>query len=143
MNIVRYAVSKKDLHALLRMLGVLKESETLHAVSGADLADAREEMVVISVIQRASSPAPGVAHEAYSERELSDRYVLLSLLDKALVDERNRCEALLGQVRKALIHRSGSARMPDVPGMPPDVDEALTRQIHDILGRTPQAGEGA
>jgi hypothetical protein len=138
MNIVRYAIPKKDLHDLLRMLTILQPEETLHAVSSADLLDAREEMVVISVIQNASTPAPGIAHTEYSDRELQDRYVLLSLMDKALVIERDRLDILLGEVRRELARRSGTAALPGVPGMPWDVDEALTRQIRDILGRGTQ-----
>jgi hypothetical protein len=124
MNILRYSIRKKELHELLRAIGILRKVEELLFVSNRELVDPATETVSITV---ATDGDTGVVEDRYR------RFVELALLHDALasdmryvVDEIKK----LVQEREAASAESGES---DEPSIPETIEKSIREQIERIL----------
>lgn len=132
MTFIRYAISRRDLHALLRAIGVLRETESLLAVNNADLIGAAGNEVTILV----SADAPEVPAtddlSTWTSAQLDDRYRQLALFELEHAAETERLRAELRRLQAERERRDATPGRDD--SIPPAVDESLEAQIRRILG---------
>jgi hypothetical protein len=132
MNIIRYAIRKLDLQELLRSLGVLQKAETVHSINNADLMDPTQEFVVVTVTTEGPESYSAKTMGAFSDRELNERYMLHTLLQKEYREQLSRMDKALDALKEEWSQRMLNGTMSGEV-LPREIDQYITRQIKDIL----------
>jgi hypothetical protein len=124
MNIVRYLIRKKELHELLRTLGILQPREELLFVSNRDLLDGDTDAASITV---ASGTDEGGEDDRYQ------RFIHLALLHDALAaDMKYVVEELKKLIREREIHATETGTENE-PVIPETIEKSIREQIERIL----------
>jgi hypothetical protein len=132
MNIIRYAIRKLDLQELLRSLGILQKAETLHSVNNADLMDPTQELVVVTVAADAPEAFSSRRMASFSDRELHERYLLHTLMQKEYREQLGRIEKALETLKEEWSQRMLNGTTSGEV-LPREIDQYISRQIKEIL----------
>jgi len=136
MNIIRYAIKKLDLQELLRSLGVLQKAETLHSVNNADLLDPAQELVVVTVTADGPESFAPKRMRSFSDRELHERYMLHTLLQKEYREQLARIDKAVEALKEEWSQRMLNGTMSGEV-LPREIDQYISRQIKNILTDPP------
>lgn len=132
MNIIRYAIRKLDLQELLRSLGILQKGETLHSVNNLDLLDPGQELAVVTVAVDGPEPFTNRRMADFSDRELHERYLLHTLLEKEYQDHLVRIGSALNELKEEWSKRMLNGTITSEV-LPREIDQFISQQIKDIL----------
>jgi hypothetical protein len=134
MEIIRYGVSRDDLHNLLRMIGVLQPQERVIAVSDADPLGEAGDLVIVTV---STAPAPrGNDRSGETDKELQQRRTELNVMREAASQELSRIQQELAGVNEELRRREISGDL-GADGIPDVVAMNIRSQIRNILWGDP------
>ena len=140
MEVIRYAVGKNDLNALLKTIGVLQPNETLVSVDNIDLLDGSQEVIVVTVATDMKD-LKGKSLPDLTDKELTSRFILLSILENAQKETAIRLQNELKQVIDERNHRSMEFDT-TLDGLPIVIDRRMSDQIKEILGGNPEERPG-
>lgn len=130
MEIIRYGVSRDDLHNLLRMIGVLQPSERVISVSDVDLHASGGDLVIVTV-STASLRQPE-ERSILTDKELQQRLAELHAMRDASAEELRKIQAELESLNGELKRRQIDERIAD-DGIPEIVAMNIGSQIRSIL----------
>jgi len=134
MKVIRYAVRKHDLHSLLRGIGVLQESEHLLAVNNIDLADASQDIVVITVTTRQQRILNDDI-SVWTDANIQDTLTELTILEDAAM---RQLQLVIEEMNKLRFERRRRELSEDVAsdGVPGAVERVIRDQLRTLLSRT-------
>ena len=133
----QYLVNKKELHELLKTIGILKPDEEILMVNNIELRDFSAEFVSILVDSLKTKNIYALPPDQLTEKELLALHEDVSAFAQFMILEFQQIQHQLSAVRNEMDKRTGTNDV-NTDGIPRDVDTKLADKLKDILGNDKQ-----
>jgi hypothetical protein len=133
----QYLVNKKELHELLKQIGILKPDEEILMVNNIELRDFSAEFVSILVDSLKTKNIYALPPDQLTEKELLALHEDVSAFAQFMILEFQQIQFQLAAVRAEMDKRTGANDV-NTDGIPRDVDTKLADELKDILGNNNQ-----
>ena len=134
----QYLVNKKELHELLKQIGILKPDEEILMVNNIELRDFSAEFVSILVDSLKTKNIYALPPDQLTEKELLALHEDVSAFAQFMILEFQQIQFQLAAVRAEMDKRTGANDV-NTDGIPRDVDSKLADELKDILGNNKQS----
>ena len=139
---IQYLVNKRELHELLKQIGILQPDEEILMVNNIELRDFSQEYVSILVDAIKTKNIYALPPDQLTEKELLALHEDLSAFAQFMILEFQQIQHQLSAVRSEMDKRTGTNDV-NTDGIPRDIDTKLQDDLKNILGNNqpPQDNE--